>query len=287
MNTTSLFIFFILNRNDFKIYINKKIAIELLIIGLPLMPTFLIYWVFHSMDRIMITKMIGISELGVYSVGSKVASISQLIYTAFAGGWSYFSFSTMKDENQVKTNSKIFEYLGLCSFIAFIIAQPFIKPIFYSFFSGNYIRGYEVFSYLFLSPLLLMLFQVIANQAIVIKKSYLATCSLLTGCITNLILNYVLIKYYGIRGAAFATLLSYMISVIIMSLICLKHNLLKLERKFVLVCISLFIGIFFNFFLEERNIIYYFVYVSTFISMILFYSKDLKKLKNEVCRDRN
>ena len=37
----------------------------------------------------------------------KLASISSLIYAAFAGGWSYFAFSTMKDEGQVALNSKV------------------------------------------------------------------------------------------------------------------------------------------------------------------------------------
>ena len=61
--------------------------------------------------------MIGIGAAGVYSVGSKLGHCSQLIYTAFAGGWQYFAFSTMKEDKQVETNSMIFEYLGIISFI--------------------------------------------------------------------------------------------------------------------------------------------------------------------------
>jgi len=30
-----------------------------------------------------------------------------LIYTAFAGGWQYFAFSTMKEDDQVQSNSNI------------------------------------------------------------------------------------------------------------------------------------------------------------------------------------
>ena len=40
---------------------------------------------------------------------------SQMIYMAFAGGWQYFAFSTMKDKNQVESNSFIFEILGVIS----------------------------------------------------------------------------------------------------------------------------------------------------------------------------
>ena len=277
MNSTSLIVFFILNHKDFSLKIlDKKVAKELLKIGIPLLPTFLIYWIFNSMDRIMINKMIGSSELGVYSVGSKVASVSQLIHLAFAGGWSYFSFSTMKDEKQVKNNSKVFEYLGIVSLIAFILTLPFIKLVFDTFFKGDYIRGQEVFPYIFLSPLLLMLFQVLANQMIIIKKSYLSTLSLVSGAILNIILNYILIKSYGIRGAAFSTLISYVISVIIMSLICIKYEQLILEKKFIFISAILFLGLVISFYFENNISLIYGIYLFVLFLILVLYTKDIK-----------
>ena len=52
----------------------------------------------------MITNMLGIDAAGLYAVGSKLGMASQLIYMAFAGGWQYFAFSTMKEKDQVDTN---------------------------------------------------------------------------------------------------------------------------------------------------------------------------------------
>ncbi|MEF9933468.1 MAG: oligosaccharide flippase family protein [Cetobacterium sp.] len=278
MSLTSLLVFYGLNKKDFDFkYFDKKIAKELLKIGLPLLPTFLIYWIFNSMDRIMINRMIGPVELGIYSVGSKVASVSQLIYTAFAGGWQYFAFSTMKDKDQVELNSKVFEYLGVISFVTFIVAQPFIKPVFNIFFEGDYKRGSEVFSYLFLSPLILMLFQVIANQVIVIKKSYLSTVSLIAGALLNIFLNYALIKNYGIKGASLSTLLSYILSVTIMVIICYKYNLIRVKNRFKIISLLLFtliIGLFFN----VENILYLGL-ISLILIGILYY-KDLEELKS-------
>ena len=278
MNVISLITFYILNKKYFSLKIfDKKIAKELLKIGIPLVPTFLIYWIFHSMDRIMINKILGAEELGIYSVGAKVSSVSQLIYTAFAGGWSYFAFSTMKDKEQVKINSKVFEYLGIVSFIVFIIAQPFISPVFNIFFEGDYIRGKEVFSFLFLSPLILMLFQTVGNQVIVVKKSYLSTAALLLGALLNIFLNYILIKNYGIEGAAFSTLNSYLISVILMCVICYKLELFKISKKFLIISGLLIIGIYCNFFLKEY-VYYKIIYSLTFGLIILNYIKDLKYL---------
>ena len=280
MSIISVISFYFINKNDFSLKIfDKKVAKELLKIGLPLVPTFLIYWIFNSMDRIMINRILGASELGIYTVGSKVASISQLIYSAFAGGWGYFAFSTMKDEKQVETNSKIFEYLGVISITVYILAQPFISPVFNLFLKGGYIRGKEVFSFLFLSPLILMLYQTVGNQVIVIKKSYLTTLALLFGAILNIILNLLFIESYGIRGAAFSTLNSYIVSVIIMCLICYKYKLFIASKKFLLISFFILSGIYFDFFFNEY-IYYKLIYGSTLLIIIKIYLKDLKKLLN-------
>lgn len=281
MSSISLLVFYLLNKKDFNLKLfDKKIARELFKIGLPLLPTFLIYWIYNSMDRVMINRMLGPTELGIYSVGAKVASVSMLVYTAFAGGWQYFAFSTMKDKDQVELNSKVFEYLGIISFTLFIISQPFIRPVFNIFFTGEYTRGSEVFAYLFLAPLILMLFQIIANQVIVIKKSYLSTLALSLGAILNIVFNYFLIKNYGISGAALSTFLSYAISVLLMSLICYKYNLIKLKKRFILISIILIIGILINFFIDISEL-KIFIYIFILILIVSLYFKDLRILKKK------
>ena len=49
------------------------------------------------MDKVMITNMIGTSALGIYATGAKLAGVSQLVYSGFAGGYNYFKFKTMTD----------------------------------------------------------------------------------------------------------------------------------------------------------------------------------------------
>ena len=233
-----LLFFYILNRKDFIFSLfNKNVAKELLKIGIPLVPCFVIYWAFNSMDRIMIAHMRGLQEVGIYSIGAKVASVSTFIYAAFAGGWQYFAFSTMKDKDQVAMTSKIFEYLGVLSFVALSFAMLIAPYVFDFFFSGDYTQGIVVFPYLFLSPLILMLFQTAGNQLLVVKKSYLSTGCLLAGLCSNLILNYLLIPAYGIKGAALATLVGFVVSVIMVLVMTIKMQLMAISLRF--ICFSL------------------------------------------------
>lgn len=227
--------FGVMNRQWFKPrLIDKKLLKQLLMIAIPLLPNFLIYWVFNSCDKVMITNMIGIGAAGIYSVGSKLGHASQLIYTAFAGGWQYFAFSTMKEDNQVESNSRIFEYLGIISFVAtsFICAWSF--GIYDILFEDEYLPGYVVAPYLFFAPLLLMLFQVACNQFIVVKKTWPNMFILSTGAILNIIINFTLIPILGIEGAAIATLLGYVVSDIVCVIVLCRMKLMVTSPRFIM-----------------------------------------------------
>lgn len=232
--------FFVLNRKWFEwSRFDKKLLKQMLVIAVPLLPNFLIYWIFNSSDKVMITNMLGIGEAGIYSVGSKLGQASQLIYTAFAGGWQYFAFSTMKEENQVKSNSMVFEYLGIISFAASAFMCAWSYVIFDILFEGEYVQGYVVAPFLFMAPLLQMLFQVACNQFLVVKKTWPNMLILSIGALANIGLNFMLIPTLGIEGAAIATLAGYVISDIICVLVLLKMQLMVISKRFIAAVIGI------------------------------------------------
>lgn len=210
-----MFFFLFFNRRDFSFNLfDRSVAKELFKIGLPLVPSFLAYWIFTSTDRIVIARTLDLEQLGVYSVGVRMASVSQLVYTAFSSGWQYFSFSTMKDDDQVELTSKIFMYLSVVSLVVFILSLPFVDVVFDLLFEGSYKNGAVVFPFLFISPLLLLLFQSIGNQFLIIKKSYYSPIILAVGALVNLVATVILTSKFGIIGASIGTMLGYFVSVI-------------------------------------------------------------------------
>lgn len=237
--------FWIMNKEWFSLRrFDMKLLKQLLVIAIPLFPNFLIYWIFNSCDKIMITNMIGIGAAGIYSVGSKLGHASQLIYTAFAGGWQYFAFSTMKEDNQVKSNSMIFEYLGIISFVATAFVCIWSYLLFEVLFSEQYISGYIVAPYLFLAPLLQMLFQVACNQFLVIKKTWPNMLILSAGAVVNIVINLFLIPLLGVEGASIATLLGYVVSDIICVIVLCRMRLMVLRKEFVISCLGIVIYLF-------------------------------------------
>lgn len=276
--------FAILNR---KWFIPRLFDLELLkqmlVIAIPLFPNFLIYWIFNSCDKIMITNMIGIGAAGIYSVGSKLGHASQLIYTAFSGGWQYFAFSTMKEDNQVKSNSLVFEYLGIISFVTGIFMAAWSYLIFKILFVGEYVDGYIVAPYLFLAPLLQMLFQVACNQFIVIKKTWPNMVILLSGAVINVIINFALIPVIGIEGAAIATLLGYAISDVICVLVLSKMKLFEITPRFILATlITTGYIVIWRLFFKQNIVIATLLAICVTVVIILLYKEDLRMLVNGI-----
>lgn len=237
--------FGILNKTYFSIksFRWEKVK-DLLKIGLPLMPNFIVYWIYNSADKVMISQILGNSYTGVYSVASKIGHISNLIYTAFAGGWLYFSYSTMNDDDQVQLKSDIFEYLGVISFFCTIALAAVSRLGFKLLFTEEYIEGYLVAPYLFLAPLLLMLYQVIANQFTIIKKTYMNLLALSSGAILNVIFNFVMVPVIGIEGASIATVLGYVISLVMCVCLLKKMKLININAKVkynVIIFVSYFV----------------------------------------------
>lgn len=261
---------------------------QLLIIAVPLLPNFLIYWVFNSCDRVMITNILDVGAAGIYSVGSKLGNCSQLIYTAFAGGWQYFAFSTMKEENQVKSNSLIFEYLGMISFAATAFVCAWSSLIYKILFVGDYVNGYIVSPYLFLAPLLQMLFQVACNQFLVIKKTWPNMLILSGGAVANIIINLVLIPALGIEGAAIATLLGYVVSDIICVMVLCRMKLMLVSKRFIVAAVLMAVYmIVWRIFILKNTIIGTIFAVAAALVFIYLYRDELKNLTGLVPKKNN
>ena len=233
---TNGLVFWYLNRKWFRLALfETSLLKEMLKIAVPLLPIFLAYWVFSSCDRLIISKVLGNAQVGIYSIGAKVASVSQLIYAAFAGGWQYFAFSTMKDEQQVENNSRVYEYLGIISFVAMAFVCALCKTFFEIAFTGDYIQGYKIMPLLFLGPLLLMLYQVAGNQFLVIKKTWPSIFILSSGAAINILLNINLVPVLGIEGAALANVGGYIVTNIICVMVLLKMKLIMISRRYIFI----------------------------------------------------
>jgi O-antigen/teichoic acid export membrane protein len=271
--------YYFMNRSYFSFKnVNWRYIKSMVAIGLPLLPNFLFYWVFNSSDKVMITNMLGANEEGLYAIASKFGQASQLIYTAFAGGWQYFAFSVMRDKDNKTVISKVFEILALVSLMATLAVTCCCKWLIQWLFESEYWPAYICVPYLFLSPLLLMLFQVGSNQLLTIKHTLENFIALAVGAGANIGLNYLLIPLMGMEGASLATFIGYFLSILIILVIVYLKKLMFVRLK-TIVFFILFLLVFIA--MRLNSLSWYWMNIPlTFLFCLLvflFYYKDYKK----------
>jgi O-antigen/teichoic acid export membrane protein len=121
-----------------------------------------------------------------------------------------------------------------------------------------------------------MLFQVIGSQFIIINKSYLTSLTLLIGAIINIILNYFLIRFIGIEGAAISTMVGYFVSLGFVTIIAKSKKLLVIDNKIIFVLLITILYLIFNRIYFQNNT--FISLISSFIAImiiILIYSKSI------------
>ena len=163
----------------------------------------------------------------------------------------------------------------------------FSYPLFKLLFTEEYIKGYIIAPYLFLAPLLQMLFQVACNQFLVIKKTWPNMLILFLGALANVGINYILIPIIGIEGAAIATLIGYAISDSICVIVLKKMKLMIISKRFLKVSLIIVAYIIVWRFLFNTNFILGFLIATSITSIfIIFYKEDLmilvKSKKNKI-----
>ena len=146
--------------------------------------------------------------------------------------------------------------------------------------------GYISAPYLFLSPLLLMLYQVIANQFLIIKKPWPSAFVLFCGAVVNIVMNVVLIPLTGIEGAAIATLLGYFVAVLVCSIILIKMRLLVIKKRFLVavLILAVYVTVWRTMFVSQIGMGCCMAFIGSFF-IIMLYKRELtdiiEKLTNK------
>src|SRR5204863_584019 len=79
--------------------------------GFPLVPSALALWTVNFVDRVLLNRIAGAGELGLYSLGVRVASVVLFIFIAFRTAWPAFAYSIEDDDEARRTYGFVLTYL--------------------------------------------------------------------------------------------------------------------------------------------------------------------------------
>ena len=100
-------------REQLGLEFDRNLLREMNRFGIPLVPSALFLWVTNFSDRIFLVKLADTHEVGLYSVGVRIASAMVLLLTAFRMAWPAFAYSIEDDREARRTYGFVLTYLVL------------------------------------------------------------------------------------------------------------------------------------------------------------------------------
>jgi len=191
---------------------------EYLSFGLPTVPTNISSWIVNSSDRYLIGILLGIAFVGYYSPGYTLGNIVNM-YIAPLSFLLPAILSKYYDEGDLVGVGTIIQYslkYYLLLAIPSVIGLSFLSKPILEILSTNEIaqEGYLITPFVALSALIFGIYAIVMNAMILEKKTKIIGIIWILAAIVNFGLNLIFIPLFGILGAAFTTLLSFMIALV-------------------------------------------------------------------------
>lgn len=204
---------------------NPKLTKIMLRFALPVIPTTIMWTITGFSDRLFIRYMhsntveLGEAAAGIYGYASKVPNLILMVSTIFYQAWNMSAITENNSKDKSSFYHTVYDAYQAILYIATAYLIAFVKPISSFFVVSDTFQEYSDV-YLYTPILAISVLLTSLNQFL--SSIYTATChtknsawTSLSACVTNIILNLILIPKMGIHGAAIATLASYLVCYIL------------------------------------------------------------------------
>ncbi|MBQ5316269.1 MAG: polysaccharide biosynthesis C-terminal domain-containing protein [Oscillospiraceae bacterium] len=198
---------------DTKFY-DRQLFREMLGFSVWLIPTYMLWWVTSSSDQWFVVSMIGETENGIYAAAYKLPTLLMLVTTMFYQAWQMSSIEERNSKGLGKFYQNVFSAYSSLLFLAAAGLIMLVKPLTFILTSdgSNGTRYYEAYMFtpiLIISMVFQCMCQFLSSVYTTTKRSRNSLWTALFAAVPNIIMNFILIKPFGVWGAAAATALSY------------------------------------------------------------------------------
>lgn len=193
--------------------LDKKLFCEIVKYSLPLVPTYILWWITSASDRYFVMEMVSEHDNGIYSAAHKIPTLLMLVTTLFYQAWQ---MSTIENKDDKDLSGFYKQVYGAYSSLLFIAAAGLImiiKPFTYILVDNdpqkNYVFGFHYAPILIIAMIFQCLCQFLSSIYNVRKKSVNSMVTSFVAAAVNITLDILLIPRFGVYGAAFATMTAY------------------------------------------------------------------------------
>jgi O-antigen/teichoic acid export membrane protein len=196
-------------REQLGLELDRPLLREMNRFGMPLVPSALFLWALNFSDRFFLVKFGGAREVGLYSIGVRLASAIILFLAAFRTAWPAFAYS-IEDEGEAKrTYSFVLTYIVVVTSwmaLALGVLAPWLVRLLTTedFYAAERVVAPLAFAAVAFGAYIVVVIGI--GRARRTRSNWVITGA---AAALNVALNLILIREYGMMGAAVATIGAY------------------------------------------------------------------------------
>lgn len=213
------------NNNNYKIN-TDNVEVELIKLSFPLFLAGFTFMFMQYPDKLILGAFTNPFDVGLYTAAFTLASLVLIIYSGFSFNFRPVLSEYYAEKNYIdmeKLNSSCTKWLFLITFPIVVYIIIYSKEIIGIIYGNLYLNASVPLSILALGIAMNGLTGLTGETLISIKKTKLNFYSEIIGAVSNLMLNILLIPFFGILGAAIGTSLSFVFKNIISFLFVYKN----------------------------------------------------------------
>lgn len=196
-------------RNNYHLF-DKKYWLFALKYNFPMLPHFLAGIILNQVDRVMIQKMVGLNEAGIYTVAYNGAMVIYIINNALYASYNPWLLKRLQAKRYDKID-KIVNYIMLIYLLPLLFLILFAPEVIKVLAPMEYYEGVYVIPPVACSMFFILLFNMFAPvEHFSLKTKFLGGASIVAA-IANIVLNYVFIRSCGYLAAGYTTLACYIL----------------------------------------------------------------------------
>lgn len=193
-----------------KKFYSKKYWVYALRFNVPLVPHYLSQTVLNSADRIMIERMVGASEAGIYNLAYSISLIMMLFNNALSQTVSPWMYQKIKEKKG--TEIAPIAYVTLLFIAAVNLVLILLAPEAVRFFAPKeYYDAIWVIPPVAMSVFFMYAYDLFAKFAFYYEKTRVIMTASVLGALLNVILNYIFIQKIGYIAAGYTTLICFIV----------------------------------------------------------------------------
>lgn len=223
-----------------------SVASALLRDSWPLILSGMLVSIYMKIDQVMIKEMLGTKEVGLYAAAVKLSEAWYFLPVLITNSLfpAIIKAKEVSEEFYYNRLQKLYDLMvGMA--IAIALPMTFLSDwIVNLLYGGEYNEAGNILMVHIWAGVFIFLLVASGKWLIVEKMTKYAFYRNFFGAITNLVLNYFLIKEFGVIGAAWATLLSYMLASYL-----IDYSLGNMRKSFYMKTLAFFP---FRFFVTNR-----------------------------------